>query len=155
MPTVNITIPNGGITNPMIATAAGIEATKLEHQYSFGHYQTTGTAVVAAVQDFFIARSTGTIVQFEAAVTGAIATGGDRTVTCDLQKSTAAGAFATVLSSTIVLDNTSVLRTLEAGTISGTTFIDGDILRFVITVAGAAGNQAQGVIVTATIREDS
>lgn len=155
MPAISINMPNGGITNTMIASSAGIEATKLEHQHTLSHYQTTGTAVVAAVQDVFIARSSGTIVSIEAAVTGAIATGGDRTVTVDVHKSTAAGAFATVLSGTIVLDNTSVLRTLETGTISGTTFIDGDILRIVITVAGAAGNQAQGLIATLTIREDA
>jgi len=42
----------------------------------------------------------------------------------------------------------SVLRTVSAATLSVTTLVDGDILRVVIVVAGAAGNQAFGVAAT-------
>lgn len=152
----DVELPVGSVTNDAVEEDAGIEASKLEGEYHLSHYQTTGTAVVAAVQDVFIVRgATGTIVSIEAAITGAIATGADRTVTVDLHRSTGGGAFATVLSATIVLDDDSVLRVAEAGTISSDSLLDGDILRIVVTVAGAAGNQGQGLVVTVHIREDA
>ena len=40
------------------------------------------------------------------------------------------------------------------GTVAVTALVAGDILRLVLTVAGAAGAQAQGLIVTLTVRED-
>jgi hypothetical protein len=149
-----ITLPNTTVTNAMVAAAADIAATKLEHQRAISMHQVPGSAVVAETRDIHIVRgATGGLLQLEAAITGTIATGADRTVTIDLHKSTAAGAFATVLSGTVVLDNTSVLRTPEAATFSSTSLVDGDILRLVVTVAGAAGNQALGLVVTLTFTE--
>lgn len=152
----SLPVPSGTITNSMVAGSADIDATKLEHQHSLTYSQVTGTAVVSETKDVMIVRgATGTLVQMEACITGAIATGADRTVTVDLHKSTGAGAFATVLSSTIVFSNTDALRTLEQAAFSSTALVDGDILRVVVTVAGAAGAQAQGLVVTLTVREDA
>lgn len=149
-----IQLPASSVGNSDIEAAAGIEATKVVHQFPLEYYQVPGTAIVAATVDLHISRAAGTVVAFEAAVTGAIATGADRTVTLDLQKSTGAAAFASVLSATLVLDNTNVLRTLEAATIGTAAYVDGDLFRVTVAVAGAAGNQAQGLIVTATLREN-
>lgn len=150
----SVPLPAGTVTDAMVNGAADVAATKLEHQHSLTYSQPSGSAVVAETKGVFICRGlTGTIVQFEAAIIGTIATGADRTVTLDLQKSTGAGAFATVLSATIVLTNVSVLRTLTTAALSITTLADGDILQVVCTVAGAAGAQALGVVATATVRE--
>lgn len=100
-----------------------------------------------------IARASGTLKAFEAII-ATVATGADRTVTVDLQKSTGSGAFATVLSATIGFTNASAVRTIASGTISGTTFVDGDIFQIVVTVAGAAGNQAQGLLVALNFEEN-
>lgn len=150
----SLTLQTACITDAMIQSGANVQASKLEGEYHLDHYQTTGTAIVAATQDLKIVRgATGTLLSIEAAITGAIATGADRTVTVDLHKSTAAGAFASVLSATIGFTNASTLRTAVAGTISSTSLVDGDILRVVVTVAGAAGNQAQGLVVSVHMRE--
>lgn len=149
------TAPAGSIGDSAVEAAAGIDPTKVIHQFPLHHYQTTGTAVVAAVEDLHIVQGAGgTLVSFEAAVTGAVATGADRTVTVDLHKSTGAAAFASILTAPIVLDDDSVLRTAVAATLASSTLADGDILRVVVTVAGSAGAQAQGLIVTCFLSED-
>src|SRR5947209_8741682 len=92
--------PDGSITDAHIAAGANIAATKLEHQHSNHHYQAPGSAIVAATQDVHIvAGVTGTIVGMQAAITGALADDVSRTVTVQLHKSTAGGAFASVLTS--------------------------------------------------------
>lgn len=143
------------ITNAMISGSAAIAASKIVHKYVFPVYQYTGTAVVAQTNDIHIVSgATGVIESAEAVITGAIATGGDRTVTVDIHKSTGAGAFSTICSATIGFTNASVLRTIAAAAFSSTSLVDGDIIRVVTTVAGAAGNQAQGLLVTVKLRED-
>ena len=150
------TAPSGSITNTHVSASADIDATKLEHQFPLDYKQLPGTAVVADTQDLHIVHgATGSIVSFRAAITGTIATGADRTVNVDLQKSTGGGAFATILSATLLFNNADVLRTAESATILTPGLVVGDILRVVVTVAGAAGNQALGLIATATIREDA
>jgi hypothetical protein len=149
----SMTIPSGTVTNANVSASAAIDATKIVQQYMPTYQQLPSTAVVAETKDVHIARGAGTIVGLEAAITGTIATGADRTVTVDLHKGNAGAAFATVLSATIVFDNTDALRTLAQATLSTTTYADGDIFRVVVTVAGAAGNQALGLVATLALRE--
>lgn len=148
--------PDGSLTNSHFSASADIDATKVEHQIPLDYQQVPGTAILAATSDLHIVHGAGgSVVSFRAAVTGAIATGADRTVNVDLQKSTGAGAFATILSATLLFNNVSVLRTVGSAAIATPALVAGDILRVVVAVAGSAGNQAQGLIVTATIREDA
>lgn len=144
--------PAGCIDNAAVKANAQIAASKLVNRQRFTHTQ-SGT-VAAATEYIFIARAACTIAAIEACIPDTIATGADRTVNVDLQKSTGAGAFATVLSATIEFDNGSVLRTVSTGTLASDTLVDGDILRLVITVAGSAGNQAVGLIVNVTVDEN-
>jgi hypothetical protein len=146
--------PASSVGNNAIESLAGIEATKVVHQFTLRYGQASGSAVVADTQVLHIARASGTIVAMEAVIYGAIATGGDRTVTLDLLKSTAGGAFASVLSSTLVLDNTNTIRVLEAASINTDSYIADDLLQLTVAVAGAAGNQAQGLTVVVWLREN-
>lgn len=110
-------------------------------------------AVTALTKDVHIVRgASGTLLGVEAAI-DVVATGGDRTITVDLHKSTGGGGFATVLSSTIGFNSGSSVRTAVAGVLSATSLVDGDILRVVVSVAGAAGAQAQGLIVSVHFAE--
>lgn len=148
--------PDGTVTDAHISASAGISATKLEHQFDLDYSQVPGTAVVAETRDVRLVHGAeGTVVSFRAAITGAIATGADRTVTVDLQKGSAGSAFATILTATMSFNNTDALRTAKSAAIQTTSLAAGDILRVVVTVAGAAGNQAQGLIVSVTVREDA
>lgn len=148
--------PAGCIDNDAIEAGAGIESSKLEHRHVIRYDQITGTAVTAETRGVHIVRgATGTLISMEAAIVGAIATGGDRTVTVDLRKSTGGAAFATVCSSTIGFTSADTIRVPEAAVFSSTSLVDGDILQIVVTVAGAAGNQAQGLVVTLNLDEDA
>lgn len=147
------TPPAGSIGDSGIAAAAGIDATKVVHQFPLVYTQVPGTAVLAATQLVHILRASGTVASIEV-MTPTPATGGDRTVTVDLQKSTAAGAFATILSSVVTLNNATAARTPVTGAIATPSVVDGDLLQLVVAVAGAAGNQANGLLVTVTLREN-
>lgn len=149
----SITQPSGSITNAKVAADAAIAATKVQHQHTLGYSQAAGTAVVAETKGLFVARNAGVIVSVEAAIIGTIATGADRTVDVNVLKSTAGGAFATVLTANIQFTNVSVLRTVSVAALAATTFVDGDIFEVVVTVAGAAGNQALGLVVSVNLQE--
>lgn len=144
--------PNSCITDAAVLAGANIQATKLEHLNPLTYQQSPGSAVVAATQLLKIIRAPGTISAIDVITTTA-ATGADRTVTVDLQKSTGGGAFATVLSAVVTLNNTSVAKTVYSGSISSASVVAGDILQLVVAVAGAAGAQAQGLQVTVTEKE--
>ncbi len=148
-------LSDGCVDEDAVLAGQNISADKFQRKFSLSHYQATSGAVVAAIQDVHIARATGEVVAIEAAITGTIATGADRTVTVQVHRSTAGGAFASILTAAVILDNTSVLYVMEAGTVNSGTFIDGDILRIVITVAGVAGNQALGLICCLTVKENA
>jgi hypothetical protein len=147
------TLPAASVTNASVAGGAAIDATKLVHQFPLYVQQSPGSAVVAATTLLHIARAAGSIVAIEA-MTTTPATGADRTVTIDLQKSTGGGAFASALTTTIVLDDDTTARTPVAGTVASPSLVDGDQLQLVVTVAGAAGAQADGLLVTVTVREE-
>lgn len=144
--------PANCITDNSVIAAANIAATKLEHQHALTVQQSPGSAIVAATTYLKIIRAPGSVASLDVIVTTA-ATGADRTVTVDLQKSTGGGAFASVLSAVVTLNNTSVAKTVYSGSISSASLVAGDILQLVVAVAGSAGAQAQGLQVTATTRE--
>lgn len=157
--TISATVDNlpsaGSITNTHVSAAAAIAATKVQQQRNVT-VELFGPAVAVAALTKWVAvirGTTGTLVAIKAA-TAVIASGADRTIAVDLQKSTGAGAFATVLSGTANFTNASPVRTLVSGTFSSTTLVAGDILEVIVTVAGGAGNQATGLTVQLIYTED-
>lgn len=151
----NFVAPENSIDDDAIEAGAEIAAAKLVHRQALCYYQDAASAVAAATADiyYYTATASGTVNSINAMINNAIATGGDRTVTIDLKKSTSAGAFASILSTAIVLDNTNTLRTAEAGTVSTPTLVTGDILQITVAVAGAAGAQAKGLLVVVEVEE--
>lgn len=148
--------PANSITNASVLAAAGIAAAKLQHQHSLNYTQPNGTAIVAATQGLFICRgATGAMVYVQAMITGVIATGGDRAVTVDVKYGNAATGYTTVLSAAISFTSADALRTVKSGTLAVPAIAAGDSLQIVVAVAGAAGNQAQGLLVTTTVYEDA
>lgn len=147
--------PANSVGNNAIQGDAGIEATKVVHRFTVEYNkQVPGTAIVADTIGIHIARAVGKIREIEAAIIGAIATDVSRTVDIDLKKSTLTGAFASIMSSTIQFTNASALRTVTTGSINSEDFIAGDIFELTVAVAGGAGSQAQGLIVTITVEEE-
>jgi hypothetical protein len=146
--------PAGSIPKAAIPSNAGIEANKtVRHQAADEELFGPTTTITALTKWLHIIRgANATAVAFQAAITTA-ATGGDRTVSVDLQKSSGGGAFATILTAPIAITNGTAIRTAVSGTISSAAMVAGDIVQIVVTVAGAAGNQALGLLASFTFEE--
>ncbi len=145
----SIDFSGGGLKNSDIATGAALAANKLIHQKTIATELFSPTTTIAALAGelLFIASASGTLQSFEGIVI-TNPTGADRTVTVDLERSTGGGGFASILSTNIeIVDGTADLTPVVA-VISNTTVADGDIYKVVVTVAGSAGNQALGLLVT-------
>jgi hypothetical protein len=150
--TGTLALPAGSLTNSHIAAGADIATSKLVHRHVLNYHQASGAAMADATVPLFIGRyTTGLLVAVEAAIL--VAAVGDSTVTIDLQKSTGGGAFATVLTATIDIDSTTVVRTVLAGTLDSTSFTAGDIYQLVIDATAGTGTLPQGLNVTVTIDE--
>src|SRR4051812_29186275 len=96
--------PAACIGNSAVASSptSPIDAEKSEQQHTAPYWQAAGSAIVAQSANVFIVRgTTGELLSVDAMV-DTIATGADRTVTIDIKRSTAGGAFATMLNTTIV-----------------------------------------------------
>lgn len=148
-------LPSASVTDLTVATGANINADKLEHQIEVSKQLVApGTAITAQTHLWFINRSTTTtVIDARAAITTQ-ATGSDRTVTVDVQKATGGGAFATIMATTINITNATPINTSVDGTVGAAgALVAGDILQVVVTVAGVAGAQAQGLVVTLTLQE--
>lgn len=130
-----------------------IPAETVEHQFPIAK-ELFGPATTIANQTswLFAANAEGELVGIDALIATA-ATGADRTVTIDVQKSTGGGAFATVLSTTIDIDDGTTVRTPLAATIASPTYVAGDIFQAIATVAGSAPDQALGLLLMVYARE--
>jgi hypothetical protein len=114
--------------------------------------QQSGNAANESIP-LFVAWRDGEILGAKAAVMTA-ATGNDRVVTVDVQKSTGNAAFASVLTGVGTFTNTSTNFAVTDLTLSGTpTLAENDLLRAVVTANGSNGAQAIGVIVDVILYE--
>lgn len=166
MPTINehwhfkklsaaqFTAPENSIGNNAVNAGDPLDADKVQHNRSLNVELAEGAAAIVAINKLlFVARSDCTILEF----TGTIvvqATGGDRTVSIDLQKSTGGGAFATICTTPVQITNATTILVPVAAVLASATLVAGDLLRAVVTVAGAAGNQAKGLLINLSIDED-
>jgi len=148
--------PAVSIGNAAIKAAAGIEATKLEHQYSLNYRQDDGAAVVAAIVPLTTIRGVAAeVVDIEVVCIDA-PSGGDLTFTVDLGKSNAAiPAPATILTTPRTYPNATPDATVLVGSIDTAALAAGDTLVLTVAVSGSTGTQGQGLVVTVTVREDA
>ncbi len=142
----SMTIADSAVTNAKVAAAAGIEASKLQHQYiqKYSQPNTTATAVTQAVH---VATGAGVVESFAAGSIAACT--GDATITVDLKKN-----GTTMLTAVITLDSANTAYVAEAGAISGGgTYAAGDVLTIVVTVNAGTGALATGLFAAACLRE--
>lgn len=157
----SIALPEESVTDAAVATAAGIQASKLQHQRAVSHRQLTGTAVVSQTEDLYVVRGrTGLLLSLDVVVTtapvGTGAPGTDRKLTVDVQKGNQGAGFATLLTAPVTIDNTIAARQVVAGSlVANPALADGDTIRVVVTVSGTTGTQAQGLVATLNVREDA
>jgi len=143
-----ITLPSSTVDDDSVEAAAGIQATKLQQQYSKFYAQESDTT--SATEDYCIHcvhGSTGTVVAFEAgSVTACV---GDSTITVDLHKD-----GASILTAAITLDSSNAAYTPEAGTIDSASIADSDVLEVVVVATVGTGTLGKGVYASCIIRED-
>ncbi len=148
--------PAASIGNAAIKSDAAIDASKLEHQHSLTYRQDDGSDIVAAIVPIHTVRGvSGVIIDVEVTCIDA-PDGGDKAFSVDLKKcSQASPSPASVLSAVVDFTASEADCEVVTGTVTTTALLDGDTLVVVVAVSGSSGNQGQGLLVTATIREDA
>ncbi len=149
------TLPDGTITNAKVHAAAAIAHTKAEHRYQARTVQGSTGAVVAGTEMIYYAYRPQTVLGGTVTV-ATIADSTGRTITVDVQKSTAGSTYSTILSAALVCNSTNTTaRTPRALSLSGTpTMLQGDVLRTTVAIAGSTGTQALGLLVAVNLVED-
>ena len=134
--------------NAAVQAAAGINASKLEHQYQPVVSQALGVDAASEARVIHVVKgATADVVAFRAgAVTPAGAT---TTVTVDLKKN-----GTTILSGVITLDNSQAAYELEsAAGFTSTDLVTGDVLTVHFALTGS--NEPQGCFAQLIVREDA
>lgn len=145
--------PASSIGSAAVNASEPIVASKLYHRYKPRHSQATGSSVAAATENVFIA--TADCVVNNVRVFVETAPIGVKTFTVDVKKSTAGGAFASILSSVVTVNSSTTNRSVTVGTLSGTpTLIATDVLQVVVAVTGSSGTQALGMVAQIEIDEE-
>ena len=149
-----MTIPASAVTNTAVLATAQIDASKLMHGIHKSYSQESATEAAAGGHEIHIARAAGTVIAFECG--HEVIAGGDKSATFDLQKSTAGGAFATILSAVVTLNSTTPVRVMVVGTLTaGAALIDGDILKIVVAIAGSTSTYPKGIFCEVVIHENA
>lgn len=147
--------PAGAIDDKAVKAAAGIEATKLQHQHTLLYQQPDGADITAAVIPLWIVRGQcATVVDVEVFCSVAPA-GGDKQFSVDLQRCKQGDVKTSILAAPIVYSASKADHEIAKGTISIPGLVDNQALLVVIGVSGSTGAQGQGLLVTVTVREDA
>lgn len=134
-----LSLTSASITNTMLALPSSggdyIAPTKVKPRVPIGFAQVDGTVSTGEAR-IFSAYAAGSLVQVNISLDTVNTS--TNTVIIDVQKSTAGGAYASVLSSTYTMDNTKTARTVYTVTPNTTAFIAGDIFKVTWTVTGTS-----------------
>jgi len=135
------------ITNASIIAAAGIDATKVDHQHRLVFHQPNTTATAETRVIYHCYGATGSVIAIYA---GSIAIAvGAATVTVDLKKN-----GSSILTGVITLNSSNTARVAVAGTLTGSTsLVAGDVLEVVTTATAGGGTIPTGLFVAITVNE--
>jgi hypothetical protein len=142
--------PTGCITDAAVQAAAGIQASKLQHQHQ--HTKGQDGAAVAAVfrqQLHTVRGATASVTDFN--VGAVVAALGNATATLDLQS-----GGVSILTGTITLDSTTAAYVLKAGALAAaaSTLVAGNVIELVCTAVNAGtGTLAKGLFGEVNMRE--
>lgn len=142
----SMTVPTSTITDASVQSGAAIDAAKLQHQHRAPYNQPNTTATAETRVIYRCYGTTATLLAFHAG--SIVANAGAATITVDLRKN-----GTTVLSGVITLDNTNTARVAEAGSVSVTALVAGDVLEVVTTATAGGGTIGTGLFAFATINE--
>jgi len=144
-----ITLPSSCVDNAKVAAAAGVDASKLEHQHQITLAQDNGAASAAQTRVVHVVYgATGTLLAFQAGCETACI--GDSTIDVDLHVN-----GSSVLSAAIELSSSESAYELVEGTISSADLTADDVIEIVITVTAGTGTLGEGVFANLVLREDA
>jgi hypothetical protein len=133
----------------MIKSAAGVEATKLEHQHRIPYAQPNTTATTETRVLYVCYGLTARVIDFRAG--SIVACIGAATITLDVKKN-----GTTILSSVLTLNNANTARVAVAAALSGSpTLVAGDVLEVVVTATAGGGTIGTGLFANLTVEEDA
>ncbi len=139
--------PPGTVTNAMIATAAGVSASKLQHQYELTYGQ-SGTAASVTIPFHVVRGATATLESISAG--SVVAAIGGASVTVDIKKN-----GTSCLTGVITLDSGNTAYIPEAGSVSVSAAVADAVYTLVIAATAGGGTLPTGLFVTVKIREDA
>lgn len=151
-----LSVPPGSIVNTSFSQSPGnrLAASKVVHQQHVNCELAEQDTAVAAIERLaFIANAAGELADLKAAVITA-ADDATREVDIDLLKSTAGGAFATVLTAPLQFTDADTDLVVKTASLATAAYVAGDVFKLVVTVAGGAGNQAKGLLATIAKNEN-
>jgi len=163
-----IGIPDGTVDDDAIAAAAGIAATKQQHQHVLNSVQiVTADTVTAGTFLLHICRGAGEIVNVE--VSSAVAPDADTDFfTVDIKIVTAGVGTSILSGATPITYNNTTAKAGDGGDANGNygivtgtidtdndNFTDNDIIEAVVAVTNGINVNASGLIITVTIRESA
>ena len=157
---IEIEWPNAGLSDRDISHAAQIDGSKIIRQQANSvevYPELTSVADDVTKTILMVYGKIGTLIALEASIFEAGAN--PSTVNIDLQKSTASGAFATVLSSPLSITHSTAVRTpvsltsTSTPSISTTALVAGDILQIVVDTSDKGATPPKGLLVTLTYQE--
>ena len=112
----------------------------------------TSTTVSSFNEAIFHATAAGVAQSFEV-VPQVSPTGGD-VFKVDLQKATSSATFVTVLGAVVSISSDTDSRSTQAGSITTTSFADGDTYRVVSETTSAGGTMGAGLLVQLKLDEN-
>lgn len=151
--TDTLEVQSGPLAKAEFDSGGRHKADYVQHRLCRSDVQITGADVVDRTAPIHIARAAGTIRGFRVRC-DVVPNGGDKQFTVDLQKSTGGGAYATVLSAPVTLDDGNADRDTEVGTLASTTYVAGDVFRVVWDASGTTGTQGNTAIAQADFDEN-
>lgn len=145
------TPPAASVTDAAIVGAAGVQASKLQHQYEDTYVNTNAATTAASEQKVLrvICGLTGILTDFKAGCV--VVCAGAATITVDLWKN-----GSTILTAVITLNNTQSARQLvtAAGFTSNTVAV-GDVLEVNVVATAGGGTIGKGCFARLNMREDA
>jgi hypothetical protein len=145
-----LSLPANAVTDTTVLAAAGISASKLQHQYSKTYANASLTTVATERRVLhYVYGATGTLLAFRCGTV--VLNIGAATVSVQLKKN-----GSNILSSATVLDtgNTVYIVENEAG-FTSSSIVAGDVLEVDITATAGGGTLATGFFCALILREDA
>lgn len=151
--TGNVNIGGSVSVGSLSVRSGTLSVDRLAHRIASDYSQAIASVVASETKVIRSSYATGSVKAFIVSVDTA-PTGGDKAFTVDLQKSTGAGAYASVLSAVITINSSSTAKTAYSATISSASYSANDLFKVIVTTSGSTGTQGYGVQATAFFDEN-